>query len=62
MQIIHGDITEVIADNGMILVNKDGETMAHHLWLSNLDSPSNWTEIPEEVTADGEAGQDRLFE
>ena len=62
MQIIQGDITEVIADEGMILLNKDGETTAHHLWLGILDSPDNWTEVPdEEVNADGEPAQDSLF-
>lgn len=55
MQIIQGDIVEVIADEGMILVNKqDPTTIAHHLWLSILDDPSNWNEIPEdEVNVDG---------
>lgn len=46
MKIIQNEIIEVIADDGMILTN--GETYAHHLWLSILDSPSNWQEIPEE--------------
>ena len=57
MQIINGDIIEVIADEGMILVNKeDPEVTAHHLWLGIHDSPSNWEEIPEEVTDDGDVG------
>ena len=57
MQIINGDIIEVIADEGMILVNKeDPEVTAHHLWLGIHDSPSNWEEIPEEVTDDADVG------
>ena len=46
MQIIQGEIIEIIADEGMALTN--GETYAHHLWLGIEDSPSNWQEIPEE--------------
>lgn len=55
MQIIQGDIIEVIADEGMILVNKeDTSVTAHHLWLGKNDSPSNWDEIPEEEVTEDE--------
>lgn len=62
MQIIYGDIIEVIADEGMMLVNKEDETMtAHHLWLGVGDSPSNWLEVPdEEVTEDGRSDENSL--
>ena len=55
MKVIQGEIVEVIADDGMVLVSKEDETMiAHHLWLGINDSPSNWLEVPEqEVTDDG---------
>lgn len=43
---------EVIADEGKILTN--GETYAHHLWLSIYDSPSNWQEINEEEAPQNE--------
>ena len=46
MKIIEGEITEVIANEGMALTN--GETYAHHLWLGINDSPLNWSEIPDE--------------
>lgn len=56
MQVIQGSIVEVIADEGMILVNKeDPEVTAHHLWLGVNDSPSNWDEV-EEVNEDGGIG------
>jgi len=46
MKILNNEIIEVIADEGMILTNR--ETYAHHLWLGIEDSPANWQEIPEE--------------
>lgn len=54
MQIITGAITEIIADPGYILINKNDEVMAHHLWLSITDTPENWLEVLEEqVKTDG---------
>lgn len=55
MKVIQGEIVEVIADESMMLVNKEDETTtAHHLWLGINDSPSNWLEVPEqEVVDDG---------
>ena len=49
MRIIYGLITEVIADEGMLLTNDD-INYANHLYLGKGDSPSNWHEVPiEEV-------------
>ena len=63
MQIIQGEIIEVIADEGMMLVNKEDNSMiAHHLWLGINDSPSNWLEVPnQEVKEDGTISEDNLF-
>ena len=53
MQIIQGQIIEIIADENMVLTN-DYINYATHLYLSINDSPSNWQEIPiEEVPQDG---------
>lgn len=58
MQIIQGEITEVIADEGKILINKADPTVkAHHLWLGIYDSPTNW----QEVNDDGELEENNLF-
>ncbi len=52
MQIIYGLITEVIADEGMLLTNDD-INYSNHLYLGKGDSPSNWHEVPiEEVPQD----------
>ena len=52
MQIINGIITEVIADEGMVLTN-DNINFATHIYLGKNDTPSNWHEIPiEEVPPD----------
>lgn len=60
MQIIYGEIVEVIADEGKVLTNDD-VNYATHLYLSINDSPSNWHEIPiEEVPNDGESTEDSL--
>jgi len=62
MQIIQGDIIEVIADEGMMLINKaEPEFTAHHLWLSINDSPSNWNEV-EEVNTNGESWEDSILD
>lgn len=43
----------LIADEGMILT--DGEVYSSEVWLGKLDSPDNWSEIPDEnVTAEHE--------
>lgn len=47
MKMIRAKLTQLIADEGMILVDKDGYG-AKLLYLGIYDSPDNYTEIPEE--------------
>ena len=47
MKMIRAKLIELRADEGMILVDKDGYG-AKLLYLGIYDSPNNYTEIPEE--------------
>ena len=47
MKMIRTTLVELRADEGMILVDKDGYG-AKLLYLGIYDSPDNYTEIPEE--------------
>ena len=54
MKIINNFITEVIADEGMMLTNDD-INYTSHIYLGKDDRPSNWHEVPlEEVPQDAE--------
>lgn len=56
---------ELQAKEGYLLTN--GETYSDHVYLSDLDSPENWTEITEEeaqerqMEAEMENGMERPF-
>ena len=54
MKIFPGPVTEIYADEGMMLTD-DGVNFVTHLCLGIYDSPSNWHEVPiEEVPSNGE--------
>ena len=60
MIIIQEEIIEVIAEEGMMLTDDNGN-YASHLYLGKDDSPSNWHEIPiEEVPQDEQFEPDNL--
>jgi len=51
MQIIYQKPIHIIAEENMILT--DGQTYSTEVWLSKIDTPSNWHEVPiEEVPQD----------